>query len=306
MAAPTDVFGTARVVEVPEGVARADEALGTKPKFWFPGPDGRSWLFKRALRSGEDWSEWLAAQVARALGVPAAEVALAAHQGCRGTVSPSFLAPGEQLFHGNELLLGLDPDYPTQGVRKVSAHTVSACLDALAAARAAGAGGEGDARDDLLGHLLLDALVGNTDRHHENWAVVRGPSGTRLAPSYDHAASLGWNLPEAKARHRLEGRDGRATVDAYCRRARSALYLRPGAPRPLHPADAFEVAAGLRPAAGARWRARAERLDLDELAEAAARLPATHISEPHRAFAVTMVACNRARILGASPAGFAP
>lgn len=41
---------------------------------------------------------------------------------------------------------------------------------------------------------MLDALVANLDRHHENWGIVVDPSGllpTELAPTFDHASSLG-------------------------------------------------------------------------------------------------------------------
>lgn len=53
----------------------------------------------------------------------------------------------------------------------------------------------------MAGYLVLDALVGNTDRHHQNWGVVvQGKRGAdqvllvhsiQLAPTFDHASSLG-------------------------------------------------------------------------------------------------------------------
>lgn len=45
--------------------------------------------------------------------------------------------------------------------------------------------------DCFAGLLVFDALVGNTDRHHENWAIVEDTG--LLAPSFDHGASLGFN-----------------------------------------------------------------------------------------------------------------
>ncbi|MHB1163969.1 MAG: hypothetical protein ACYC3K_01885 [Candidatus Nanopelagicales bacterium] len=50
--------------------------------------------------------------------------------------------------------------------------------------------------ESFAGCLAFDALIGNTDRHHENWAVIR-TSGL-LAPAYDHAASLGFDVPERR------------------------------------------------------------------------------------------------------------
>ena len=50
--------------------------------------------------------------------------------------------------------------------------------------------------ESFTGYLTFDALVGNTDRHHENWAVLTGSQS--LAPTYDHGASLGFNASPAR------------------------------------------------------------------------------------------------------------
>lgn len=44
--------------------------------------------------------------------------------------------------------------------------------------------------------LTFDALIGNTDRHHENWGLIidrarTGQTNTRLAPAFDNGTSLG-------------------------------------------------------------------------------------------------------------------
>lgn len=284
---------------VPDEVMQEDETLGTKPKFWFDDAGGRRRLFKRSPRFGEDWSEWLAARLAHRLGVPAAEVEFAEHRGRSGVIATSFLAPGDQMFHGNELLAGRDPDYPVLGVRKVLEYTVQACLQALAevGAQARGVPPFENAGDQWAGYLLLDAWIGNSDRHHENWAVLRHGASTWLAPSYDHAASLGRNLPVEKVERRLTEVDPRVTVAAFCKRARSAFFGADG--KALHPAAAFETAARLRPAAGAYWRAQLAAVDEDAIEDELRTIPAERITEPHRAFAGRMLACNRRRLLEA-------
>jgi hypothetical protein len=76
--------------------------------------------------------------------------------------------------------------------------------------------------------MVLDALIGNTDRHHENWGVLlrqgRGISLGEIAPSFDHASSLGRELRdhgEGRTRERIleEHRIG-----AYSERARGAIF----------------------------------------------------------------------------------
>jgi hypothetical protein len=75
-----------------------------------------------------------------------------------------------------------DPEYPVAGAYRLSEHT----LDRVVAAITHHAVGLPDIPESMLplppgvddalglfaGYLLLDALIGNTDRHHENWAVV--------------------------------------------------------------------------------------------------------------------------------------
>lgn len=90
--------------------AEREEPLGTKEKFWYRRPDGSRWLLKFAREAtGEDWAERIAADLARRLGLPHAEVELAACGGRRAVVVRDFTALGTKaLVHGNELLWELD------------------------------------------------------------------------------------------------------------------------------------------------------------------------------------------------------
>lgn len=48
--------------------------------------------------------------------------------------------------------------------------------------------------------LLFDALIGNTDRHQDNWGLLlkQGSSGVRIAPIFDNGTSLGYEILESK------------------------------------------------------------------------------------------------------------
>ena len=80
------------------------------------------------------------------------------------------------------------------------------------------------AKRHFVGYLVLDALIGNTDRHHENWGLLvkRTRKGLRgiVAPSFDHASSMGRELREEKKAQRLRDR----TVGQYSENARGAVY----------------------------------------------------------------------------------
>ena len=59
--------------------------------------------------------------------------------------------------------------------------------------------------DKLIEMLVFDALIGSMDRHAMNWGVLRsetvddnGNESYRLAPIFDSARALLWDLPEGK------------------------------------------------------------------------------------------------------------
>ncbi|WP_437486613.1 hypothetical protein WME75_04050 [Sorangium sp. So ce1014] len=287
-----------RVIHVP-GTERRDEQLGSKRKFWFRDGPGRWSLFKLG-RENEDWSEKVGTELARLLGLPCASVELAECDGRAGIVSPSFLSNGDRLVHGNELLLHIDPGYPGAGQYHVRQHTVDAVMGALDEFRAMpwetiepfipetfGAQGV------FVGYLLLDAWIGNSDRHHENWAVVQRGSQRFLAPSYDHASSLGRNEQVEKIERRLVGRDSRFTVDLYASKCRSAFYLSQGMTRPMTTRDAFEHARSLYPEAARYWLSRLVDIDDSVVAGVWDRVPGERCSVPHRRFAERILKSNR-------------
>jgi len=184
-------------------------------------------LFKFRYRptTGDDWAEKIAAELATLIGIPHAIVELAECRGEPGVISLDFtekLARGE-LVLGNELLLEVDPDYPSTERYKVVRHTVEKVMGVLSQTFVALPADftpvpeVRSAAELFLGYLALDTVISNTDRHHENWGLlVRGAAeGAReasLAPSFDHATSLGQILTDDERQDRRETRDEGYTV----------------------------------------------------------------------------------------------
>jgi len=277
------------VADVTVWDAAEDEPLGTKPKQWLRDPDGQLWLWKeRTWQSdgrggrfpkGDDWSEVVAGRLGEALGIPVARVELAVRGGTAGVVSRSVLADEhESLVHGNELLgeAGIGTGDP----RDRTGYTVDAVRQVLSGVSAPEASADlPDAFSWFVGYLLLDALVGNTDRHQDNWAVLRtGSAPARLAPSFDHASCLGFLLSDAERTERLTTRDGMRQVGAFAGAAKSKFDGRPGV------LDvARDALASLRADGQAHWTGVVTGApSLDPLLDA---LPADRISDASREFA---------------------
>jgi len=286
------VPGEFPIIDVLPKVPHAEEAMGTKPKFWYYDEYRVRWLYKRAREgTGEDWSEKIAAELAELLGLPHARYELALHGGMRGTVSPSFLPGRASLVHGNELLRAVDPAYPDPGrasrqFYRVSQHTVEAILKTLADEQVrlplewASPPGISAAADVFVGYLLLDAWIGNTDRHHENWGLaVVAPAlpsqelAAHLAPTYDHASSLGRELSDQQRRERLATKDRGYSLEAYVEKCRCALYAREGDRKPLTAIGAFQQAAQGRPEAARVWLDRLAAIRSVDTAQLLGRVP---------------------------------
>lgn len=294
--------------------AEREEPLGTKEKFWFRRGDGDRWLFKyRRANTGEDWAERISADLAARLGLRHAQVELATYRGERGAVVRDFTAGGTSpLVHGNELLYAADPTYPRADFFRVREHTVEsivrvlddlwfdADLDAELGARLPA--GVDDAVGIFTGYTLLDALIGNTDRHHENWgAVVLVRIGderlAELAPTFDHASSLGRELSDDARNRKYRRPDASFDAEKYVAKARSAIYSAASGESPLRPIEAFRAFAELRPNAAAAWLDRLARLDASGLRAAVEAAPVQTMSASEKELAHGILAYARLQLL---------
>ena len=198
--------------------------MGTKRKFWcWPTEDAVPWLFKYPRPgSGEHWAEKVVAELANSLCVPHAVVELASASGMPGSISQSFAHGERVLVHGNELLATV-MDYDLKKVRGQSDHSLDNIFRALETAFGTPSARENNKRQ-FAGYLVLDALIGNTDRHHENWGLVTKRTATglhiSLAPTFDHASSLGRELSDTVRARRLR----EDSVAQYSRRARGHVF----------------------------------------------------------------------------------
>ena len=281
-----------RVVDVEEAIdpkgADDQESRGTRKKFWYRDRESESTrLFKYPRENtGEHWAEKIAAEVAGLLGIPCSRVDLAVYNRTRGTVSDSFVDKGWKLVHGNQALAGTVFGYDTEKKRfRQSDHTLENIWRALER----GTDDAEESKRQFAEYVVLDAVIGNTDRHHENWGILQtwadeGLMG-RLAPSFDHASSLGREISDEKRNQRLTEN----SIGHYAHRGRGGIYWSNSDKRAPSPLELVRLAACNEPDIFRPAVSRLEKLDDDSLRELVNRVPDGWITPAARKFAVALM-----------------
>ncbi|NOI76202.1 hypothetical protein F0224_10970 [Vibrio coralliilyticus] len=284
------------------------EQLGTKEKFWFnyPKDPKHRFLFKFSRENtGEHWSEKVAEQLCVELGIPHVSYEMAITGGRYGIVTPNVIPENCRMVMGNEVLHKDSPHiYPNVSLMRVKEHTVSRVLGVLDKQNYDIPPSDYDltglsAADVFCGYLMLDALISNQDRHHENWAIIlNNETGKKsLCPTYDHAASLGRELTDKERLDRLTSKDKGRQVCTFVRRARSELFKLKSDKKPMFTVEAFYFSVSDRERAKLHWLSKLEELTDDKIKEIFSKIPNTVISEHARQFSCEMVLENKKRLL---------
>lgn len=280
-----------------------EETLGSKYKFWFNHEEFGRCLYKQTrLNLGEDWAEKIASELCELIGLPHAVYELASTwAGACGVISPDFLPPGGTLVHGNDLLTSIVPNYPTFSTYGVSQHTINLVLKEIARKSInlpinwTPPSGIEKAVDVFVGYLMLDTWIGNGDRHHENWGIIRLKTSSNseetehLAPTYDHASSLGRDLSDCQRKKR--------SVTAYVNKCFSAFYGSIDDKKPLKTFELFSLVAHRYPEAARVWLARISNISRANILDIFNRINPSRISPEASNFAQAILEINKHRLL---------
>lgn len=284
------------VFDIHDEDAVIPETLGTKEKFWIKhGGDLKLLKFGRE-GTGEDWAEKLACELCGLLRLPHAHYDLARYNGRGCVLSPSMIPTDGRLILGNELISGIVKNYDGTRSYRQREHTVGRVHASLKTHTTNAQYAE--SWHNFVGYLLLDAWIGNTDRHHENWGLIIDKERVvTLAPTFDHASSMGRELLDEQREARLKTADSRYDVAAFSARAKSALYADPKDKHPLPPISAFQAAMKIRPESGTYWLDRLADVHDGLVHGVLNRIPPECMSVASRHFAMAVLTTNKAALI---------
>lgn len=278
------------VVEVKATWIDKSEEMGTKEKYWYLNPrSGDWWLFKMPRSgTGEHWAEKIASEVANLLGIDHATTELATYQGKRGSVSGSFVRTRQLLTHGNELLARTVNGYDGKKKFKQTDHTVDNIWKVVENAFERSEQTR-QAKVRIGEYLVLDALVGNTDRHHENWGLLKTELNDyfeeSVAPSYDHASALGRELLDSRRATLL----ATGSVGRYVEKGRGGVYWTSDASGALSPLELVRRTAVVCPDALRPVLGRVKSIHSVTVTDLVDRIPSDWMSRPARDFTTAMI-----------------
>ena len=171
--------------------------------------------------------------------------------------------------------------------------------------RAAGEAAELDGGVELLNRIvlvfgcnvMLDAWVANQDRHHQNWGAVLHDRSLRLAPTFDHGASLARNLEDEERKDRLTTRDQNRSVEHFAGRARSGFYSSNKDGKTMLALDVFRRFAKFDVQAAGIWLGKLSGIKQTAVDAILAEIPPQRMSPVTREFTLKLLMINQRRLL---------
>lgn len=174
----------------------ASEGSGRSEKIWLQNPDtGQIGLFKfkKDVSTTDHVSECIAYEIAQLLEVPCAKFELGMYHGREGSMSYNIIENADQiLVEGIYFIMLMYPEYnPEEFIDITTEHRYSIEMIKKAVEQFVSIEG-------LLKMLMFDYLIGNSDRHQNNWAILIENDKKQWSPLYDNSSSLCAYISEEK------------------------------------------------------------------------------------------------------------
>lgn len=158
--------------------------------------------FKKDTETTDHVSECVAYELANLIGIPCARFEIGMYRGREGSMSYNIVDhEGITLMEGIYCISRVYPRFDeellmdTETGKKYSLDMIKAALEPWRLF------------DDFLPILIFDFLIGNTDRHQSNWAILAKNEMSRvrlsISPLYDNSSSLCAYVNESRIKEYL-------------------------------------------------------------------------------------------------------
>lgn len=173
----------------------ASEGSGRSEKVWLINEQTNEiglFKFTKSEKTTEHISEKLASDLAGLLDLECAKIEIGRYNSRIGSMSYQINRSREDLIEGINLINKIYPNYSPYTMyddSKQEYYSLEMILNSLE---------EYNLKDEFIKILVFDFLIGNTDRHQNNWAVLSYLDKIRLCPIYDNGSSLCCYIEEEK------------------------------------------------------------------------------------------------------------
>lgn len=152
---------------------------GTRDKKVYLNPeDGELYYFKQSFKKGnrdythEFWSEIIASEIGAFLGFTILPYHIAIRNDVVSCISKAMNSNTEELMEGGKYLQAFDPTFNPEETKLRGMYNLDLIVKALEFFKK-----ENHLRE-LFEIFVFDALIGNSDRHQENWAIINEETAT--------------------------------------------------------------------------------------------------------------------------------
>lgn len=173
----------------------ASEGSGRSEKIWLVNQEnGEVGLFKfrKTEFTTEHLSEKISMQLAKLLNIECMKVDIGSYEDRIGSLSYRINKKDENLIEGIQLINKYYPNYnPLTLYDEINEeyYSMNMILRSLQ---------DYDFQKEFFKIPIFDFLIGNTDRHQNNWAILQKDDDVTLCPLYDNGSSICCYIDESK------------------------------------------------------------------------------------------------------------